>query len=136
MNTKNLIIAISFVFGFFMMSCDKDDTISKPVVNILELGMENGRVAYVGADLHVEAEIVAEGKIDKVTIEIHQEEASSDEVVAVYNDYAGLKNVTLHKHVDIPADAKPGVYLCHIIVTDMEGNQMTEEAEITILAAE
>ena len=49
------------------------------VISDLELGISDSHVAYIGADLHVEAEIVAEGRIKLVMVEIHQEEGSSDE---------------------------------------------------------
>jgi hypothetical protein len=116
----------------FFTSCEKDDDVAKPVINILELGLGDSHVAYIGADLHIEAEIEAEGRIDVITVEIHQEEGSSDEIEASYDEYAGLKNTTFHKHVDIPAETPSGTYHVHITVTDQEGNQTTVEDEIEI----
>jgi hypothetical protein len=133
MNTRVFLIVIAFMAGLFFTSCEKDDeTVPKPVIDLLELGLANSKIAYIGADLHIEAEIVAEGKIDKVTVEIHQEEGSSDEIEVEYDEFAGLKNTTFHKHVDIPATTVAGTYHCHITVTDMEGNSTTVEEEITI----
>jgi len=121
-----------------LSSCSKEDeaVIAKPVISLLELGLGNSHVAYIGADLHIEAEIVAEGKISKVIVEIHQEEGSSDEIIAEYTEFAGLKNTTLHKHVNIPSTTVAGTYHCHISVTDMEGNQTTVEDEISIVVME
>ena len=133
MNTRIILLAIAFTTGLFLTSCDKGEEIAKPVINVLELGIDNSHVAYIGADLHIEADIVAEGKIDKVIIEIHQEEGSGDEIEVEYNEFAGLKNVSpLHKHVDIPATTVAGTYHCHITVTDMEGNSTTVEDEVSI----
>lgn len=137
MNTK-----IKYLIAFFSIalmatfsSCNKDDeneTIPKPVISNLEVGLDNSHAAYAGADLHLEAEIVAEGRINKITVEIHQEEGSSDEIVAVYDEYAGLKNTIFHKHVIIPDSTTLGTYHCHITVSDMEGNSTSVEEEIEI----
>lgn len=117
-----------------LTSCSKDEetALAKPVINLMEVGLGNSHVAYIGADLHIEAEIEAEGKISVITVEIHQEEGSSDEITAEYTEFAGLKNTTFHKHVDIPSTTVAGTYHFHLIVTDMEGNQTTVESEISI----
>jgi len=132
MNIRLLFIAIAFTSGLFLTSCDKEEEISKPVISDLELGISDSHVAYIGADLHVEAEIVAEGRIKLVMVEIHQEEGSSDEIVVEYDEFAGLKNTTFHEHIDIPATTVAGTYHCHLTVTDMEGNSTTVEEEISI----
>lgn len=135
MNTKIKFLTLGFSIALMAIvsSCNNDeDTIPKPVISNLEVGLSNSHVAYAGADLHLEAEIVAEGKIDKITVEIHQEEGSKDEIVVEYDEFEGLKNTTFHKHVDIPATTPLGSYHCHITVSDMEGNSTTVEEEITI----
>ncbi len=135
MNTriKFLTIFSSIAIMAMVSSCSKDDeSIPKPVISNLEVGLNNSHVAYAGADLHLEAEIVAEGKINKITVEIHQEEGSSNEIVVEYDEFKGLKNTTFHKHVDIPATTPLGNYHCHITVSDMEGSSTTVEEEIAI----
>jgi len=134
MNTTIKTIALlSVATGMmFFTSCDKDDDVAKPAISGLELGIGDSHIAYIGADLHIEAEIEAEGRIDVITVEIHQEEGSSDEIEASYDEFSGLKNTTFHKHVDIPAETEAGTYHVHITVTDQEGNQTTVEDEITI----
>ena len=133
---KTTIKTFAFLFTttslLFFTSCEKDDEVPKPVINIWELGLGDSHVAWIGADLHIEAEIEAEGRIDVITVEIHQEEGSSDEIEATFDEYAGLKNTTFHKHVDIPAETTAGTYHVHITVTDQEGNQTTVEDEIEI----
>lgn len=129
---KTLALILIATSMLFFTSCEKDDYIPKPVISSLELGIADSHIAYVGADLHIEAEIEAIGNIDVITVEIHQEEGSSDEIEATYNEYAGLKNTTFHKHVDIPEETPTGTYHVHITVTDMEGNQTTIEDEIEI----
>lgn len=143
MKTKLFLIAIAITMGLFLTSCEKD--IAKPVIDLTELGYENNKIGYAGTDFHIEAEIVAEGKIDKVTVEIHpegeheqEEEGDSHdhegewEDEFTYTKFSGLKNTNFHKHIDIPVDAEPGHYHFHFIVTDMEGNQTTVEDEIEV----
>ena len=65
MNTRILLVVIAFATGLFLTSCEKEDEVAKPVISGLELGIGNSHVAYIGADLHIETEIVAEGKIER-----------------------------------------------------------------------
>lgn len=144
MNTRIFLIAIAFTASLFLTSCDKDDESNpKPVVTLTELGYENSKIGYAGTDLHIEADIVAEGTIDKVSIEIHPEgehEKSTSEILdegewevdTTYTKFSGLKNTTFHEHLDIPVYADTGHYHFHITVTDMDGQQTTVEEEIEI----
>ncbi len=145
MNTRIFLIAIAFTAGLFFTSCEKDDeTNPKPVITLTELGYENGKIGYAGTDLHIEAEIVAKGKVDKITIEIHpegeHEEKSASillhegewEVDTTYTEFSGIIDPTFHKHIDIPVDADTGHYHFHFIVTDMDGQQTTVEEELEI----
>lgn len=135
MKTTIKTLALIFIASgtLFFTSCnDDDDDVSKPTISIMELGIADSHIAYAGADLHIEAEIEAINNIDLVNVEIHQEEGSSDEIVASYDEYAGLKNTTFHKHVDIPAGTPEGTYHVHITVTDQAGYQTTVEDEIEI----
>ena len=145
MNTRVFLIAITFALGLFFTSCEKDDeTNPKPVVTLSELGYENSKIGYVGSDLHIEAEILAEGKVDIVTIEIHPEgehEEKSASIVlhegewdfdTTYTEFSGIIDPTFHKHVDIPMHADTGHYHFHFIVTDMEGQQTVVQEELKI----
>ncbi len=143
MNSKIKLITVLLTAVIISLnSCKKDDEIvPKPQINNFELGYENNKIGFPGTDLHLEAEIIAEGKIDKVTIEIHPEgehgEKSTTSVLhdgeweydSTYAEFSGLKNTTFHKHIDIPIDAEIAHYHFHFIVTDMEGNQ-TEIEEV------
>jgi hypothetical protein len=147
MNTKIKTMAVIFAATstLFFASCNKDDdTIPQPVIDLTELGYENSKIGYAGSELHIEADIVAEGKIDNVTIEIHPEGEHEEksysivlhdgewEVDTTYTEFSGLKNTTFHKHIDIPVLADTGHYHFHFIVTDMEGQQTTVEEELEI----
>jgi hypothetical protein len=124
-----------------MTSCGK---IEKPEIGSFELGYENSKIAYVGADLHINAEVVAEGTIDRIHIVIHPEgehgkkglrsavDEGEWEVDTTYTKFSGLKNTTFHEHIEIPMDAEPGDYHFHFEVTDMEGYQTVIEEELEI----
>jgi hypothetical protein len=145
MKSKMKIIAIILIGGiFFLNACKKDEVISKPEIDLTELGYENSKIGYTGSDLHIEAEIVAEGKIETVQIEIHPEGEHGDkalntkfhegewEVDTTFTEFSGLKNTEFHKHIEIALDADTGHYHFHFIVTDQEGNQTIHEEELEI----
>ena len=124
-------LAIATIAG--LSSCEKDDvTIAPPEITDLEVGLRNSLVGYIGRDLHMEAEVLAEGLIDKITVEIHKEDGSSDEIEAEFTDYAGYKNTTFHKHIDIPFGTEAGEYHFHLTVIDQEGNSTSVETDISI----
>lgn len=134
MNLKFRTLPVFFAIAIMALftACEDDDNVAKPVIDLHELGLDNSHMAYIGSDLHIDAEIVAEGGIDKITVEIHAEEGGNDEIEVVYDEFAGLKNTTLHKHIDIPATVAAGSYHFHLVVTDMEGQQTTVEAELSL----
>jgi hypothetical protein len=145
MNTRTFLIAIAFTAGLFFTSCEKDDeTNPKPVITLTELGYENSKIGYAGTDLHIEATILAEGKVDKVIIEIHpegehegeheeeHEHGEEWEFDSTFTEFSGIIDPAFHKHIDIPVDADTGHYHFHFIVIDMEGQQTTVEEELEI----
>ena len=140
MNDAKRILLVFLIFlGVLSVfsSCDDDDEVNaRPVIEDLEVGIGDSHEAWIGSDLHLEAEITAEGKIDLVEVEIHSEDGGDYEIEAEYDEFRGLKNTTFHKHVDIPADTPAGNYHLHLTVTDQEGNQVTAEEEITIAELE
>ncbi len=144
MNKKVFLFAITLGVTLFFAACNDDDTIAKPEITILELGEGdshgNDHIAKVGGELHIEVEVVAEGKIDKVQVIIHPEgehksiiEHGEWELDTTYTKFSGLKNTTFHEHVDIADWAEPGEYHFDFIVTDMEGNQSSAESDIEII---
>lgn len=142
---KLFLIAMLFTAGLFFTSCEEnDEKVPKPEINLTELGYENSKTGYLGSDLHIEAEVVAEGKMEEVTIEIHPKGQHEEknalaalhegewEVDTTFTQFSGLKNTTFHKHIDIPVHADTGHYHFHFIVTDREGQQTTFEEELKI----
>lgn len=146
MNTnQKILITVVLSVAILFQACKKETIMSKPVIIMTELGLNNTKKAYAGGDLHMDAEVEAAGKIKTISIEIHPEEehgskseqfrlgVSAWEADTVYTSFEGLKNTSFHEHLEIPADASAGHYHFHFVVTDMEGNQSTYEDEIEIL---
>jgi len=115
-------------------ACTKEDTPAMPTVQLTEVGHENSRTAMRGDDLHLEADILAEGLIKRIDIEIHNE-SGTYEIEKAYTDgkYIGVKNTEFHEHIDIPADAPLGEYHLHFTVTDQEGQTTMAETHLEII---
>jgi hypothetical protein len=143
MKSKILSFVLIFLAVFVMSSCTKE---ANPEILNFELGYDNSGVGYLGADLHMDAEFIAEGKIDKVIVEIHHEGDHGKKSVSLilngeewgvdttYTKFSGLKNTKFHEHLEIPLWAELGEYHFHLKVIDMEGNVAEKEAELEIKA--
>jgi len=150
LNMKNYIKLLAFItfLSFTLNSCEK---IASPVISEVEVGLKNSKTAYIGADLHLEASIIAEGKISKIQVTIHPADEAEHvgamkaksalehedewEVDTTYTKFSGLKNVTFHEHIDVPINAQAETYHLHIIVVDMEGNSTEFEVEGLTISA-
>lgn len=121
----------------FFSSCEDDnDKPLLPMVKITEVGSghSNDGIGYAGSDVHINAEIIAEGLIESITAEIHQEDGNF-EFQEEYTDAKGLKNTTFHKHLDIPEEAPEGEYHLHLVVKDQQGQTGMDEAHLIIKPA-
>jgi hypothetical protein len=135
MKTKIMFALCVLLMGSFLVSCDED--VAKPVITLHELGdgetHGDDHTAKVGGDLHIDIDIVADGKIDKIMVHIHPENGNGGwELDTTYTKFSGLKNTTFHEHVEISKDATSGDYHFDFIVTDMEGNSSSIEAELEL----
>lgn len=128
MNTKVFFIAITLGFITLFTACE-DDTSDAPLITLHELGLNDSREAHVGDELHVDAEIVAAGTIEKIVLELHAEDELELEFV---EGYKGMKNAEFHEHVEIPATFTPGEYHFHLVVIDMQGMQSSVETDVNI----
>lgn len=147
MKTRNLFIAIALAAGLIFTSCQKEDT-PKPEIISFELGHNNSKTGYIGSNLHIDAEIEAPGKIDRIKVEIHFEGEHDEksaftgtdeegwEFDSVYTEFSGLKNTVFHKDIPIPEHAEEGDYHFHFSVIDMEGNQTSIDEELEIVHGE
>lgn len=125
-----------FVFAITFTSCSRDEDeilIPPPVISNTELGHDNSKIGYIGHDIHVEAEILAEGKVKQVEVEIHGHFAGAWKFNQIYTDrLAGFLNANFHRHIDIPADAAPGTYHFEFTVTDELGQTTVWEEHLEI----
>src|SRR5690606_8836994 len=141
MNKQNkhfIYILFGFVF-FAVAACDKDETprVDKPLIESLEVGHDNDRIAHPGSDLHLDAPILAPGGIASIPLEIHPESGEGWTFEQVFTDgYEGLKNADFHEHIDVPADAAEGEYHLHLTVTDQAGQTAEAESHLDIVAGE
>lgn len=138
MNTKQIFGRLSialFLFAVIFSACKKDnDIVANPTITDLEIGSGNNKTAYPGADVHIEAEILAPGGIANIKISIHPEGGAGWTFNQTYTEgYEGLKNAELHEHIDIPEDAATGEYHVHITVTDKAGNIAEADSELNII---
>lgn len=133
----------TILLALLLISCEKEG--AAPEIDFHELGMENSKTVFAGEELHMDAEILAENKVERIELEIHSEGDYHDkgtsygkpldewEFDTVYTKFSGVKNPHFHEHIEIPGDAEPGDYHFHFVVTDMEGYQATFEEEIEVL---
>jgi len=135
----SLMMALFAISSFCLTACsDDDENPAKPVITLTEVGHDNSGKAHPGTDLHLEAEVVAEGLIKRIDIEIHQEDGGSFKIEQAYTEgkYVGVRNITFHEHIDIPANAPTGEYHLHFTVTDAEGQQTTVGHELVLEPAD
>lgn len=132
---KHIILTVLAISALAFVSCKKDNNVpAKPVVTFTEVGHENSKQAMRGDDMHLEADIVAEGLIKRIDVEIHQENGGFElEKTYVEGKYIGVKNTEFHEHIDIPADAPLGEYHLHFTVTDQAGQTVTAEEHIEVI---
>jgi hypothetical protein len=140
-----LILVTIFTILSVLNSCKKEAEIAAPSITLEELGYQNTKVAFRGNDLHIDAYLLAEGKIANVNIDLHPEGTHSAnkatapspirwEFDSVYTGkYYGIKNADFHEHIEIPMSADTGHYHFHFSVTDLEGNRTSIEEEIQIV---
>jgi len=123
--------------GCFIISCSSNDentTENLPEIIGLEVGVGNNHIGYIGVDLHIEAEVVAEERIHTIEIKISKESEDDPwEFLKIYNEFSGQRNAYFHKHIDIPTGITPGDYRFDFIVTDQAGNKTEETIGLQIV---
>ena len=84
---------LSFIL-LFVFSCNDDDEITtvKPAINLTEVGIDNIKKVNIGSDLHIEAKIIAENLVDKVTVKISKKDGESFTIEKSYDEFSGIKN--------------------------------------------
>ncbi|WP_089892799.1 DUF4625 domain-containing protein [Kriegella aquimaris] len=148
MKTNLKSLAIIAFLGIFLHSCSSDDdatpALNAPEISDFEYGSgtdhSTDRVAYKGADIHLEATINAEATVSSITLVIHAHDVEPGEgevewdFEQVFTDANYLViNPTFHEHIDIPAAAPAGEYHIELLVTDVMGNSTEVEGHVQVL---
>lgn len=129
-----------FFATIVISSCKKDAQL--PTIKNLQIGYDNSGQVVAGTGLHLEAEIEAPEKIDRVELEIHKEGGHKTTLILfdgewhlqkVFDKFKGLKNTDFHEHVDVPLTAPAGDYHLHLSVIDQKGNKGKAEGELKVL---
>ena len=130
------IVAITLM-GLAFTACSDDKTAS-PTIVLTEVGHDDSHIAYTGSDMHLEADIEAEGLIKTIHVELLLEEGSGYRIAKEWADekYIGKKNTEFHEHIDIPIDAPEGEYQLLFTVADREGNQSQATAHVVVMEPE
>ncbi len=134
---KNNFIKISCVFfiALLQISCSSDDDsmeqIYLPEIQSLEVGVNHNLTAYIGSDLHIDAEVFAENLIKSIDVSISNENQSWI-LEKNYPEFSGQRNAHFHKHIDIDSDAAPGIYRFTFTVSDQLGNETAQEMNIEL----
>ncbi|MEL4307721.1 DUF4625 domain-containing protein [Joostella sp. CR20] len=141
-------LAVLFL-GIIVSSCSSDDdnnlSNGAPEISNFEYGMggsDHGsdQYAYIGSDIHMEAEIYAEATVSSIAVSIHAHDLEVGEgeeewdFEQTYTDEKYLViNPTFHEHIDIPTTAPAGEYHVVLTVTDQAGNSTEVEGHLDIL---
>ena len=120
--------------GLFFAACNRGDELAPPKILLTEVGHDNSHVAYIGDDIHLEADIEAEGRIKSIFVELSHEAGNGYKIVEEWTSgkYIGVKNTEFHEHIDIPTNAPEGEYHLYLTVADREGNQSQASASVDI----
>ena len=120
MNKKFFIGAFTTLFALVtigLSSCSSDENENNIKINITELGAENSKIANVGSDMHVEADVEADALIAGISTTLKQKDGDF-KIENSFDDYNGVRNAEFHKHIEIPANTPAGDYTFTISVTD------------------
>ena len=141
---KNIInvalMLLSFATILSFTAChEEDEKVEAPKIQLTEVGHDNSKHAHPGHEMHLEGDIIAEGLIKTILVEIHQENGDYEmefkyDDASKYSKYIGIRNCEFHEHIDIPEDAPLGEYHLHVIVTDQQGQTGSAKSELTIVA--
>ncbi|MCG1036811.1 DUF4625 domain-containing protein [Polaribacter sargassicola] len=136
--TLNLLV-LTFIFSSCTNNKEEIDLVL-PTISEIEIGLHNNEIGVIGEDFHFNAEVLAGDLLENVTINIVQKsdieysEEWTYEIIFTER-ITDLKNATLHRHFDIPADAPKGMYDIVITVNDQNGTSLEEVRNIDLIDA-
>jgi hypothetical protein len=129
-----LLIALPFLM---FTSCNKEEDSVPPIptVNFHELGYDNSKEAIAGGELHMDAEIIAEGLIKDITVTIKGIDHPEHETSETFTRFNGQINLDFHEHIEIPEEFEEGHYSFRFNVGDENGFARAIDDEIEIHGA-
>lgn len=141
MKLKNISwIIVCFVAQLLVVGCQNDNetltTPNAPSISNVELGLNNSKEAYAESDLHIEALIKSAVGLRSVSVQISPQTDGAGWVIYETYQSEKVKNQTeyeLHKHYDIPKDAKEGAYDVAIVAIDNDGQKTVLQDSIRIV---
>ncbi|PTB96842.1 protein containing PKD domain-containing protein [Marivirga lumbricoides] len=141
------LLAMALVLFSVMVACDDDEDPAPQGPEIISFEYGKGSdhstdpVAYIGSDIHMEAEINAPAIVSSITIDIHghdltvgEGEEEWDFSKTFTDEKYRARNPEFHEHIDVPANAPAGEYHITITVVDELGNEVESEGHIEILS--
>ena len=144
MNKIKKVVMLLLLGTSIISACEKNEDVEPadaktPTIENMEIGLNNSGIGVIERDFHFEADVVAGGRIDVVTLKILQKAGETYSKTwkheIVWTAYKGAKNTNIHKHFLIPADAAEGKYDFLIIVQDENGTKLEVKKEVQIYAA-
>ncbi|MFP4469835.1 MAG: DUF4625 domain-containing protein [Bacteroidota bacterium] len=136
---KSILIAVAAALLLLSSCSSDDDDKTAPIIENLEIGLNNSLEFYRGGDVHLEFEASDNEGLSHYSIEIHPE--SSLKTVWEYEkrwDFdENTKNALVHQHeIMIPENAATGAYHFHLTVVDINGNASFVEEEVHVHEAQ
>lgn len=146
MKTKNILVAILLVSLVGLISCKDGSSSSeekpviptepkKPNIELKELGEDNTKTVLADRNLWVKADITAEAKIAKVTIELVgiTDKDGKPQKEEYTSEFEGKENIKLEKYLPIAQTVTLGEYTCKITVMDKLNRETSIEAKFKVI---
>jgi hypothetical protein len=141
---KHIIFLAAFLLLSLSYNSCKEEN-ANLAVSLTSLGYNNTHIGYLGGMLGVNAGIIAEKKIENISVSVIIENGNSKfgdnafEIISawtfdsVYTDkYSGETEVTFIEELIIPMDADTGSYVLSIKVKDNKGNEISVQDDFRL----
>ena len=132
---KSILIAVAAALLLLPSCSSDDDDNTAPIIENVEIGLNNSLEFYRGGDVHLEFEATDNEGLSHYMVEIHPE--SSMKTAWDYENRwdfdENTKNALVHQHeIPVPEMADTGAYHFHLTVFDVNGNASFVEEEVHV----
>lgn len=140
MKKVTTVLSILLIVLVVVSSCKKDDEnpdVRPKITDVVAANHDGGTEVSLGGTISVDFEVItqSDAKLWYYNIEIHDHPASGaieDEYKIIddqfTDNFQGLINAHVHKHIQVPDTANLGSYHVVVIVVDEDGNSSDTEA--------